>query len=172
MFVFLFFFFFKFKPEIFNKKLITWATVRSWTCLCWLYRTSLSSSAKNIINLISVLIIWWCLCVKPSLVLFLKCVAMTSASLDKSANILIRFLKGLLLFFQLIFLSSNFASLSLSLWNYWKQLLPSWIGVLMWKCPYTNCMCPVPLVGKQKCLSSFYSDNGYLGRRWSWKRGH
>ena len=36
---------------------------------CWLYRPSPSLAAKNIVNLISVLIIWCCLCVESSLVL-------------------------------------------------------------------------------------------------------
>ena len=40
-----------------------WATVSSQFCFCWLYRASPSSTSKNIINLISVLIIWWCPCV-------------------------------------------------------------------------------------------------------------
>ena len=44
-------------------------TVRSWSCFCWLYRVYPSSAAKNIINLISVLTIWWCLCVESSLML-------------------------------------------------------------------------------------------------------
>ena len=35
-------------------------TVSSRSCLCWLYRASPSLAAKNIINLISVLTIWWC----------------------------------------------------------------------------------------------------------------
>ena len=37
---------------------------------CWLYRASPSVATKNIINLISVLIIWWCPCVEFSFVLF------------------------------------------------------------------------------------------------------
>ena len=37
-----------------------WATVSSQSCFCWLYRVSPSLTAKNIINLISVLTIWWC----------------------------------------------------------------------------------------------------------------
>ena len=41
-----------------------WATVSSWSCFCWPYRASPSLAAKNIINLISVLTIWWCLCVE------------------------------------------------------------------------------------------------------------
>ena len=36
-----------------------WATVSSQSCFCWLYRASSFSAAKNIINLISVLTIWW-----------------------------------------------------------------------------------------------------------------
>ena len=40
-----------------------WATVSSWSCFCWLYGASPSLAAKNIINLISVLTIWWCPCV-------------------------------------------------------------------------------------------------------------
>ena len=46
-----------------------WATVSSWSCFCWLYRASSSSIANNIINLISVLTIWWSPCVALSLVL-------------------------------------------------------------------------------------------------------
>ena len=48
---------------------MVWATVSSWSCFCWLYRASPSLAAKNIINLISVLTIWWCPCIEPSLVL-------------------------------------------------------------------------------------------------------
>ena len=46
-----------------------WATVSSWSCFCWLYRASPSLAAKNIIDLILVLTIWWCPCVESSLVL-------------------------------------------------------------------------------------------------------
>ena len=49
-----------------------WATVSSWSCFCWLYRASSSLTAKNIINLILVLTIWWCPCVESSLVLLKK----------------------------------------------------------------------------------------------------
>ena len=45
-----------------------WAIV-SLSCFCWLYRVSPSLATKNIINLISVLTIWWCPCVESSLVL-------------------------------------------------------------------------------------------------------
>ena len=43
-----------------------WATVSSWSCFCWLYRASPSLAAKNIINLILVLTIWWCPCIESS----------------------------------------------------------------------------------------------------------
>ena len=46
-----------------------WATVSSQSCFCLLYRASPSFTAKNIINLISVLNIWWYPCVESSLVL-------------------------------------------------------------------------------------------------------
>ena len=35
-----------------------WATVSSRSCFCWLYRSSLSLAAKNIINLILIFSIW------------------------------------------------------------------------------------------------------------------
>ena len=46
-----------------------WTTVSSWSCFCWLYRASPSLAAKNIINLILVLTIWWCPCIESSLML-------------------------------------------------------------------------------------------------------
>ena len=46
-----------------------WATVSSRSCFCWLYRASPSLAAKNIINLILGLTIWWCPCVESFLVL-------------------------------------------------------------------------------------------------------
>ena len=46
-----------------------WATVHSRSCFCWLYRVPPSLAAKNIINLILVLTIWWCSCVLFSPVL-------------------------------------------------------------------------------------------------------
>ena len=49
-----------------------WASVSSWSCFCWLYRASPSLAAKNIINLIWVLIIWCFPCVESSLVLLEK----------------------------------------------------------------------------------------------------
>ena len=55
-----------------------WATVSSRSCFCWLYRASPSLAAKNIINLISVLTMWWCPCVESSHVLLKEVFAMTS----------------------------------------------------------------------------------------------
>ena len=62
-------YFFPFKSEFGNKEIMTWATVSSQFCFCWLYRASSSLAAKNIINLILVSTIWWCPCVESSLVL-------------------------------------------------------------------------------------------------------
>ena len=48
---------------------MVWATFSSQSCFCWLFRASPSLAAKNIINLISVLTIWWCPCVESPLLL-------------------------------------------------------------------------------------------------------
>ena len=48
---------------------MVWAIVSYQSCFCWLYTVSPSSDAKNMINLILVLTIWWCLCVESFLVL-------------------------------------------------------------------------------------------------------
>ena len=58
---------------------MVWATVSSWSCFCLLYRAPPSLAAKNIINLISVLTIWWCPCRESSLVLLEEGFVMTSA---------------------------------------------------------------------------------------------
>ena len=62
-------YFLQFKFEFGNKKFMIWATRSSQSCVCWLYRASPSLAAKNIINLISVLTIWWCPGVESSLLL-------------------------------------------------------------------------------------------------------
>ena len=61
--------FLQFKSEFCNKGFLIWASIKSLSCVCWLYRASPSSATKNIINLILVLTIWWCSCVESSLVL-------------------------------------------------------------------------------------------------------
>ena len=53
----------------FQKGDMIWATVSFQSCFYWLYRASPSLAAKNIINLISVLTSWWCLCVQSCLTL-------------------------------------------------------------------------------------------------------
>ena len=72
-------YFLQFKSEFGNKEFMIWATVSSRSCFCWLCRASPSLAAKNIINLILVLTIWWCPCVESSLVLLERVFVMTSA---------------------------------------------------------------------------------------------
>ena len=70
-----------------NKELMIWATVSSRFYFCWLYRASPFLAAKNIINLIWVLTIWWC----PHVELFLvssgfwhkKCLLWSTESQNK-----------------------------------------------------------------------------------------
>ena len=77
-----------FKSEFGIKEFMIWATVSSQSCFCWLYRPSPSLVAKNIMNLISVLTIWWCPCVEASLCCWKRVFAMTSAfSWQNSINL-------------------------------------------------------------------------------------
>ena len=62
-------YFLQLKPEFCNNELMIWATVSSRSCFCWLCRVSPSLAAKYIINLISVLTLWWYSCVGWALVL-------------------------------------------------------------------------------------------------------
>ena len=71
-------YFLQFEPEFCNMELMIWATVSSRSCFCSLYRASPYSAAKNIINLILLLTIWWRSCVESSLVLLEKLSAMTT----------------------------------------------------------------------------------------------
>ena len=57
------------KPEFCNMELMIWATVSSRSWFYWLYRVSPSLAAKDMINLLLVLTIWWCPCAESSLVL-------------------------------------------------------------------------------------------------------
>ena len=61
-----------------------WATVSSQSCFCWLYRVSPSSAARNIINLISALTIWWCPYVVISCVVGRGCLLLPVCSLGKT----------------------------------------------------------------------------------------
>ena len=51
---------------------------------CWIYRASPSSATKNIINLISVLTVYWCSCVELSCVVGKGCLLWSGYSLDKT----------------------------------------------------------------------------------------
>ena len=64
-----FHYFLQLRSEFCNKEFMIWATVSSRSYFCWLYKAFPSLAAKNIINLISTLTIWWCSCVESSLVL-------------------------------------------------------------------------------------------------------
>jgi len=61
-----------------------WAKVSSQSCFCWQCRASPSLAAKNIINLISVLTIWWCPCVVFSCVVGRGCLLWPVWSLGKT----------------------------------------------------------------------------------------
>ena len=64
-----------------------WVTISSRSYFSWLYRASPSLAAKNIINLILALTIWWCPCVELPFVFLEKgvyhdqCVLLNSVSL-------------------------------------------------------------------------------------------
>ena len=63
-------YFLQFEPEFCNKELMIWVTGSSTSWFWWLYEVSPSLAAMNIINLILIFTIWWCLCVESSLGLF------------------------------------------------------------------------------------------------------
>ena len=67
--------YFQFKHEFCNKELIVWATVRSMSCLCWLYRASPFLAAAGIINIILVFYntIWWYPCEAIFLIVGKQC---------------------------------------------------------------------------------------------------
>ena len=79
--------FFNFKPKFCNTELMIWATVSSRAYFCCLYRTAPSLAAKNIINLISVLTIWWCLCVESSRVVGRGCLLWPMCCLGKTLSL-------------------------------------------------------------------------------------
>ena len=74
-------YFLQVKSEFCNREFMIWVIVSSQSCFCWLYGASPSSAAKNVINLVSVLAIWWCLCVEssPHMCCWKRVLAMTSA---------------------------------------------------------------------------------------------
>ena len=64
-----------------NKQFMVWACQLP-VCFCWVYRASPSSATKNIVNLILVLTIWWCLFGELSLER--ECLLWPAGSLDKT----------------------------------------------------------------------------------------
>ena len=96
-----------------------WASSGSWW---WtgLYRASPSLAEKNIINLISLLTIWWCPCVESSLVLLEEGFAMTSPfswqnSISLSCFILYSKVKSAC--YSRCFLTSYFSSICQQAWT-------------------------------------------------------
>jgi len=77
-------YFLQYKSEFGNKEFMIWATVNSQSYFCWLYRASSSLAAKNIINLISILTIWWCPCIVFSCVVGRECLLWPVHSLGKT----------------------------------------------------------------------------------------
>ena len=77
--------FLQFKSEFSNKEFMISAVVSSQSYFCWLYRASASLAAKNMINLILVLTIWWCTCVESYLcVVGRECLLWPVCSLSKA----------------------------------------------------------------------------------------
>ena len=108
--------FLEFKPEFCNKELMIWATVRSRSWFYWLYRASQSSAAKNIINLILVLVMmvmirWYSCAELSSCVVGKGCLLQPVCSLDKTlwAFALLYFvLQGILACYSRYLLTSSF----------------------------------------------------------------
>ena len=73
--------------KFYNNELMVWATVRSRSSFCQLYRASPVPTAKNIINLISVLTIWWCPHIVVSCAVGKGCVLWPVCSLEKTVSL-------------------------------------------------------------------------------------
>ena len=71
-------YFLQLKSDFGNKEIMIWVIVSSRSCFCWLYRASPHLGAKNIINLILVLTIWWRPWVESLLCCWKAVFAMTS----------------------------------------------------------------------------------------------
>ena len=127
-----------------------WATVRSWSHFCWLYRASPSLTAKNIINPVSVLTIWWCPCVESSRVLLEEGVCYDQCVL------LAKLLAFALLHFVLQ--GQRFLLLRVSLDFLLLHLSPLW-----WKGHRFRVLVLAGLVGIQSVLNIHWKD-----WFWSW----
>ena len=55
-----------------------WATIRPYSCFCWLYRASLYLAAKDTVGLSLALTLWWCSRVESSLPLLERVFSVTS----------------------------------------------------------------------------------------------
>ena len=136
-----------------------WATVSSCSCFCWLYRASPSLAAKNRINLILVLTIWWCPCVVFSGVVGSECLLWPVHFLGKSLlafDLLHSVLQGQIFLLLQVFL--DFLLLQFSpLW--WKVHL---FGVLVLE----------GLVGFHRTIQLQFLQHYWLGHRlglpWYW----
>ena len=112
-----------------------WATVSSWSCFCQLYRASPSLAAKNIINLISVLTIWWCPCLVISCVVWRGCLLWPVNSLGKTllAFVLLHFvLQGQICLLLQVFLDFLLLHSSPLWWKghlFWVLVLEGLIGL-------------------------------------------
>ena len=130
--------FLHFKSEFGNKKFMIWATVSSQSCFCWLYRASPSLTTKNIINLISVLTIWWC-CRVFSCVVGRGCFLWPVCSLGKTLlafALLHLYSKAKFAFYYKCFLTFYFCRIGPSKWWYrirWplKSCSSVWLYKLM-----------------------------------------
>ena len=69
-------YFLQLELEFCKKELMIWAKVSSSSYFCWLYGASTLLAVKNMINLISVLAIWWRPYVESPLVLLEVCVCL------------------------------------------------------------------------------------------------
>ena len=77
-------YFLQYKSEFGNTEFTIWDTVSLWSCFCWLYTASPPLAVKNIINLISLLTIYWCPCVVFSCVVGRGCLLWPVRSLGKT----------------------------------------------------------------------------------------
>ena len=108
-----------------------WATVSSRSCFCWLYRASPSLAAKNIINLISLLTIWWCPCVES----VLPCVVGRGCFLGKTllaVDLLHSVLQGQICLLLQVFLDFILLNSSPLEWKghlFWLLVLESRVGL-------------------------------------------
>ena len=136
-----------------------WATVSSQSCFCWMYRASPSLAAKNIINLISVLTIWWCPSVVFSCVVRRGCLLWIVHSLGKT----------LLAFALLHSVPQGQICLLLQVFPDYLLLHPSplqWKGHLFWVLVLKG------LVGLHRIIQLQFLQRYWLGHRlrllWHW----